>query len=762
MQAQLLQEIFETSSTPLLVVNNDGSINTCNKALLDTFGYGDEELIHCPATKLIPEYFKLITTHTDQPIESTGRHKSALILPLEVSVYKQSAEQLVVLSIRDTSEESKTRLLYLENNMMLAFIFETIEACLIKLDASTRILDYFCSKTSPRNAMLPELTIGQPIAELFDQETGHLFHSAIKNVQRTGAVHGFEYTLPQNAETLLKATIKPFVNNQIIAFIQTLPDAHPLGVQQTAGNSTQLMDNLPTGIFHCDLAGNYLYQNRFWQELTETADAPLTNWLELIHEDDATRISKMWQQITQEHVPFNAELKLLTPQKNIIYVQCHAVPNVDETGHIRSYTGSAYNISKAIFTQREIEKHWHALNEKVEERTADLRTKNRWLQKTINERKKFEHSLDEERNFSSTVLDTVGVIIMVCNPEGRIVRLNRRHRDLIGYLEEELYGKYYYQYLVRSEDVKSNMNMLRELKVNKGRLDYEGIWKTKSNQERLISWSNTVILSKSNEVNYIVFTGIDVTEQRQAEDDARRHQAELIHVSRLSTMGEMATGLAHELNQPLSAIVNYARGSIRILSKMDSTINTDLNQTLQHIATQAERAGAIIRKLRDFVKKKETQRENVSLEDIVRNTVNFAAADIKKSQAVVTLHFAENLPNIYADSIQIEQVLLNLLRNALESRCASPHTSLHEITISLFLSDNNQLQLSIKDHGDGLPENMEINQVFDAFFTTKKSGMGMGLAISRSIVEAHGGQMWMEQNTRSGCTFHFSLPISQS
>ncbi len=759
MQAQLLKEVFDTSSTPLLIVDNNGLIDACNKALLDTFGYKEEELRHCPAAKLIPDYVQLITSRTNQPIESTGRHKNSLTFPLEVNLYKPATEQFVVLTLRNTSEESKTRLLYLENNIMLAFIFDTIEACLIKLDTSGCVLDYFHGKAFEKNA-LPKLSISQPITAFFDRETGLLFHNAIKDVQRTGTVHVFEYSSQQGSRSSFKVVAKPFVNKQTIILIRTLPYSHC--IKETVPSDTQLLDNLPTGIFRCDLAGNYLYQNRFWQALTETIDASQTNWLELIHEDDAPRVSKMWQQITQEHVPFNAELKLLTPQNNIIYVQCHAVPNVDEMGHIRSYTGSAYNISKAIFTQKEIEKHWYILNEKVEEKTADLRTKNRWLQKTISEKKKFEHSLDEERNFSSTVLDTVGVIVMVCNPEGRIVRLNRRHRDLIGYPEEEIYGEFYYQYLVRSEDIESNLNMLHELKINKGRLDYEGIWKTKTKQERLISWSNTVILNKNNEVHYIVFTGIDVTEQRQAEENARRHQAELIHVSRLSTMGEMATGLAHELNQPLSAIVNYARGCIRLLARADTAIKTDLSQTLQHIATQAERAGEIIRKLRDFVKKNETHRDNISLEEVVCNAVNFAAADIKKSQAVVKLRFSKNLPNINADSIQIEQVLLNLLRNALESRHSSHPASRHEITISLFLNNSNQLQLSVQDNGDGIPENMERNQVFDAFFTTKKNGMGMGLAISRSIIEAHGGHMWVERNTPSGCTFHFSLPISHS
>lgn len=250
----------------------------------------------------------------------------------------------------------------------------------------------------------------------------------------------------------------------------------------------------------------------------------------------------------------------------------------------------------------------------------------------------------------------------------------------------------------------------------------------------------------------------DITEHKQAEEQARRHQTELARVARLSTMGEMATGIAHELNQPLSAIANFARGCIRRLSAGGMS-PIELIEPLEEVCEQAERAGEILRHVRNFVRKSELQMKPMDINQIVRAVVKFTEHEARQHGTMIRLYLDPDLPRIQADAIMIEQVICNLVRNAVEAM-EEANSPRREVSIHTRRFDADAVEVEIADTGPGIDEDV-IDQVFDQFFTTKDQGVGMGLSISRSIVEAHGGAVRAESGRDGGTILRFSLKLSK-
>jgi len=249
----------------------------------------------------------------------------------------------------------------------------------------------------------------------------------------------------------------------------------------------------------------------------------------------------------------------------------------------------------------------------------------------------------------------------------------------------------------------------------------------------------------------------DVTDRRRAEDEARVLQERLTHFSRLSTMGEMAAGLAHEINQPLSAIATYAQACQRLIRQPEPDIE-DVIAALGQINSQALRAGEVIRRLRNFVKNREVKREPVNCARLLEDLRTLAETDARLHNIRLRLDCQEPLPTVYADPIQLQQVILNLVRNAIDAMVDAPEDR-REVVLMTREATDGEVEVTVADHGTGLaPEATE--HLFNPFFTTKASGTGLGLAISRSIVRAHGGRLWHTPNDGCGVRFHFTLPVS--
>jgi two-component system sensor kinase FixL len=252
------------------------------------------------------------------------------------------------------------------------------------------------------------------------------------------------------------------------------------------------------------------------------------------------------------------------------------------------------------------------------------------------------------------------------------------------------------------------------------------------------------------------FTGFvrDLTEHQQTQARLQELQSELVHVSRLSAMGEMASALAHELNQPLAAISNYMKGSRRLLVDSTDPNVAKIESALDRAAEQAIRAGQIIRRLRDFVARGESEKRVESLSKLIEEAGALGLAGAREQGVHLRFSLDPEHDQVLVDRVQIQQVLVNLFRNALE---AMAHSSRRELTASNVQVADDMIEIAVSDTGTGFGDDV-AQSLFQTFFTTKETGMGVGLSISRSIIEGHGGRMWAETNAAGGATFRFTLP----
>ncbi|HTV30454.1 MAG TPA: PAS domain S-box protein [Xanthobacteraceae bacterium] len=256
--------------------------------------------------------------------------------------------------------------------------------------------------------------------------------------------------------------------------------------------------------------------------------------------------------------------------------------------------------------------------------------------------------------------------------------------------------------------------------------------------------------------NHRFFTGFirDLTERQESEARLQELQSELVHVSRLTAMGEMASALAHELNQPLSAIANYMKGSSRLLGDSTDERAAILREAMDKAGEQALRAGQIIRRLRDFVARGESERRVEDVRKLIEEASALALVGAKDKGVRVRFDFDPHAEFVLADKVQIQQVLLNLVRNAIE---AMEDSKRRELVISTAAAPDDMVAVNVADSGSGIAPEISA-QLFQPFITTKRQGMGVGLSISRTIIESHGGTIAPRQNPGGGTIFSFTLP----
>ena len=257
-----------------------------------------------------------------------------------------------------------------------------------------------------------------------------------------------------------------------------------------------------------------------------------------------------------------------------------------------------------------------------------------------------------------------------------------------------------------------------------------------------------------------IFTGFirDLTERQQAELRLQDLQTELAHVGRVSEMGTLASSLAHELNQPLAAIANYCEAARDLI---DEQVDEDklalVREALDEAARQSIRAGQIVRRLRDFMSHGDSERRLESLPRLVNEANALALVGTREHGIDVRIKLDPRAGEVFVDRIQVQQVLVNLIRNAIDAMVGSPRRSL---AITSRLQDDGLVRLSVSDTGSGI-EAQVAEQLFQPFVTSKKAGMGIGLSICRTIVEAHGGRIWFEPGPEGGTVFHFTLPTAE-
>jgi two-component system sensor kinase FixL len=256
-----------------------------------------------------------------------------------------------------------------------------------------------------------------------------------------------------------------------------------------------------------------------------------------------------------------------------------------------------------------------------------------------------------------------------------------------------------------------------------------------------------------------LFTGFirDLTERQLTENRLQELQTELLHVSRLTDVGQMASALAHELNQPLAAIVNYVQAARRLLQSGGAPVPTKVSDAMDKAVAQAARAGEIIRHLRTFISKGDSEHSTEDLNKVVEEATALGLVGAKESGVSVRWALNHSALPVIVDKVQIQQVVFNLVRNSIEAMAEHPLP--HDLLVSTKLADEGTAEVAVSDTGPGLATKVQA-QLFQPFITTKEKGMGLGLSICRSIIDAHGGRLWATPNAERGVTFRFTLPLA--
>ncbi len=371
------------------------------------------------------------------------------------------------------------------------------------------------------------------------------------------------------------------------------------------------------------------------------------------------------------------------------------------------------------------------------------------------QRAKAELRVSEERFVKA--FEYAPIAMAMVSVEGRIVKVNRAMCDMFGYTEPEMMRDVRVWDITHPDDMAATIDQLQRLLENE--IDTWFLEKRYFHRDGRVLWgrSTTWLLRDADGQPVCVVSQVqDITEPKRLAEQMRHQQSELAHVLRVATMGETLAQIAHEVNQPLASIVNYAHGLIARLDGGRVDVDTT-RAVVQEIADGAMRASEVIRRLREFMRRGDVKLVHCDVNDIVRDTIRLCEPDLRQHAVRLDLELAAQPLPVEVDPIQVAQVLLNLIRNAIEAMLGLPLPQ-RRLQIATARCGARQVEVRVRDSGVGLPADA-AGAIFEPFYTTKPAGLGLGLSISRSIVQAHGGALWATSSDIAGTTVGFSLPV---
>ncbi|MBU0656637.1 MAG: PAS domain S-box protein [Gammaproteobacteria bacterium] len=395
-------------------------------------------------------------------------------------------------------------------------------------------------------------------------------------------------------------------------------------------------------------------------------------------------------------------------------------------------------------------------NRGLKEANQQMQETNERLSHEISERARIQKQLDEERNKLAAIFEIQPTWVNICKLDGEILEVNPAAVEIMeAYGREDLIGKRLRDFATDEYRHLLNDCLSSIRQAGKAREDNIEVVTFKGNHRFLEI--NSTVMDDSKGEKLIVSVISDQTVRIRSQAFMQERQQELAHIMRLNTLGEMASGLAHELNQPLSAVASYIQGCRHRLARGECNEDS-LTEVMDLAAEQIRRAGEILRHTKNFTRK-DQHREllDTDLNQVVHETVNLLQTTAQFRRVDLVLELDENLPHVMVNPIQIEQVLVNLVKNAVDAsanREGAPY-----VRIRSHLQGKNAIQVQVIDKGTGIVE-ADIDKLFKPFFTTKTDGMGMGLSVSHSIIEAHGGKLEGSSNLNGGATFSFTLPVT--
>ncbi|MDP1664924.1 MAG: ATP-binding protein [Methylobacter sp.] len=382
------------------------------------------------------------------------------------------------------------------------------------------------------------------------------------------------------------------------------------------------------------------------------------------------------------------------------------------------------------------------------------------LQAEIQQRKIAEHALRESESKLATILDSVDAFIYIKDCNYQYQYANQPVQQLFGKALEDIIGKSDDAFFDEATAAKLREDDRRVIELGE-RTATENVYAGKSGAITHAYFTiNQPLRREDGSIYGLCGVSTDISERKYREQQDKKHLDELAHVTRLGLMGEMASGIAHEVNQPLAAISSYTQVSLNLINAEDPDL-VKLTEILYKTQQQALRAGGIIHRMREFVKSHSKHRSSADINTLIHEAVGLCIAEFKQNDIKLIFELESDLPPVYVDHIQIEQVIINLVRNSVEALQNVSAKQQRQIIINSQLMPDNSIQVRVKDSGPGLDEDQK-QKILTPFYTTKADGMGMGLSISRSLIDAHEGTFHFNSQAGKGTTFYFTLPIRKN
>ena len=379
-----------------------------------------------------------------------------------------------------------------------------------------------------------------------------------------------------------------------------------------------------------------------------------------------------------------------------------------------------------------------------------------FLAALVEERRGKEAALsNSEARYRALVMATANMVWRA-NAEGEGFLLSPRWHELTGQNEDEV-SNFGWVKALHPKDRERSERLWKQAMSEKRMYEIEFQILTRDQSYRHFHVQAVPIIAPDGAVHEWIGAAVDVTKEREVALTVQRQRNELAHVARISTMGELAASLAHELNQPLTAILSNAQAAQRFLAADPANIG-EVRAILRDIVEDDGRAGEVIRRVRDLVRKADLDVEQLELADVFRDVVLLLRSDAILHNVRIVLEMAPGAPKVLSDKVQLQQVMLNLLLNAFQAMKDSP-VSERQVTLRSRYDKDQTMTIAVHDRGVGLKEG-QLEKMFQPFYTTKSDGLGMGLAISRSIIEAHGGRLWARNNPDQGATLYFTVPVA--
>ncbi len=552
--------------------------------------------------------------------------------------------------------------------------------------------------------------------------------SQVENAQEAGLPFEGEFRalLPNGRERWIVARGKDVSENHGVSRMGVVLDITERkraeeALRESEQRFRMMADTAPVMIWMSDPDKLCTFVNKRWLDFTgRMLEQELGNgWVEGVHREDFDRCLETYTKAFDARREFSMEYRLRKFDGEYGWVLDHGAPRSEPDGAFLGYIGTVTDIT---------------------------------------ELKRGEETLEREHAFMRQVIDIDPNFIFAKDYEGRFTLANQAVADAYGTTVENLIGKTDADFNPNIEDVEFFRRLDREvIDANKERLIPE---ERITDAKGRVRWLQTVkrpLVGSNGQVNQVLGSATDITERKRAESELQLQREELAHVTRVSMMGELAASLAHELNQPLTAILSNAQAAQRFLAAKPVNLD-EVREILIDIVDDNSRAGEIIRRLRALVRKEELAFTQLELPAVIRDVVSVVHNDAILRNVQVHYQAGDEVPPVRGDRIQLQQVMLNLLLNAFDAMkdCRADE---RQVLVRIESDGAGMVEVAVRDRGIGLTSD-NLDRIFEPFFTTKRDGLGMGLAISRSIVEAHGGRLRVENNPDRGATFCFTLPAS--